>query len=321
MPIMLYTSISINQIDIEDQLFQLDHIDNSDLQWEGSQPLFNPVWLHQKSPTQYRIIDGFKVISRAKSLIPQELIAAAVFPEDSNLVQLWEQRMRKRNYESNLSTIAYLRGLEKLMEVLQLDSYPLDGEEGYHPPEIGLQTFNRQTLNEILEKTKYYEPFTDIQQLGYKELRHLDRLPAPVLNDLNLLFSSMQLKGKKLTSMLGLVDELKRGFGIQLSELLKDDELTASRTDLPPHQRYRPIKSRLLALRFPKLSKLLSEWDESLKLADLDKVVDIRHDPYFENDQLQFVFSPRNTADLKKRLQQVFDKVDSPELDRLFTFI
>jgi len=318
---MLYTSITINQIDVDDRMFQLDHIENSELQWEGTQPLFNPVWLHQKSLTQYRIIDGFKVISRAKSLTPQELIVAAVFPEDSNLVKLWEQRMRKRNYEGNLSAIAYIRGLEKMMESLQLDTYPLDGEEGYHTPEIGRQIFTRQILNEILGKTKYYEPFTDIQQLGYKEIRHLNKLSVPELNNLNLLFSSMQLKGKKLTSMLGLVDELKRGFGIQLSDLLNDDELTTSRMGLPPHQRYRPIKSRLLALRFPELSKLLSEWDESFKLAALDKVVNIRHDPYFEDDHLQFVFSPHNTAELKKQLQQVLDKVDSPELDRLFTFI
>ncbi len=318
---MLFESIAISKIDSKDELFRLESMNILPLQWDGCQPLHNPVWLQRIDPSTFRIIDGFKVIDLAKNTRLLESIPAMVFPEDSSLTQLWKQRAQKRELEGNLSTISFLRGLARLMNALQLPAYHADKEDTYFPSDIGQQVIKRNLLNSMVEKSQFYESFTDIHHLGYKELCFLDEKPQRYLDDLSRLMEGMQVKGKKLTSLLELIEELNRGFNIQLADLLADNPLATIRAETPTHQRYRRIKSRLLMLRFPQLTQLNSDWDDSLKQAGLGDIVEVKHDPYFENDFLQFVFSPRNTAEFKQQLEMVLNKTDSPELDCLFNFV
>ncbi len=318
---MFYSNIKLSQIDAEDRLFYLHHLNDSVQQWDGRLSLHNPIWLQTKAPDVFRIIDGFKVYDLAKYHTPEGLIPARVFPENSSLTQLWEQRVQKRKLENNLSTMAYLEGLLRVMKRLSLTSYPDDIGSGYLLPEIGQKVLSKEMLQDLIEPSQFYKAFTDIHQLGYNEIKLLSNKSEQDLSALCSLLEEMQLKGKKLTSLLHLIDELNRGYNIKLSDILKDSELTSIRESYPAHQRYRHIKSHLLTLRFPELNNLLMQWNDSVKGTNLDGIVDIRHDPYFEDDHIQFVFSSRTATELTKQLKQVLEKSNSAELKHLFSFI
>ncbi|MBU2645889.1 hypothetical protein KKI24_14365, partial [bacterium] len=154
-----------------------------------------------------------------------------------------------------------------------------------------------------------------------REICQLNEKPKQVLIDLSILLDQMQLKGKKLTSMIQIIDELKRGYNIPLADLLNDPQLIAIRKDFAAHQRYRHIKARLLSLRFPELSRLQREWDETIKKTGLGSLITIQHDPYFEDDCLQIILSARNPTELKQLLQQLLKKTEAPELEHLFSFV
>lgn len=318
---MSYSNIALTQIDAKDQLYYLDHLHDSALKWNGSQPLHNPIWLHEKRPSVFRIVDGFMVFDLANTYSPHDPLPARIFPESSSLTQLWELRAQKRALENNLSTIAYLRGLARIMDKVGLTFYPGDMEPAFLLPEIRQNVFSLKILQNLIHKSRHYENFTEIHQLGYNEINQLNNKSDSDLKAFDTLFMQMRLKGKKLTSMIQLIDELGRGYDIQLHDILKNTELETIRTNFPVHQRYRYIKAHLLTLRFPELNKLQAQWDKAVKSIGLDGLVDIEHDPYFENDQLNFVFSAHNAVELKKQLQQMLNKFDSSELELLFDFI
>jgi len=318
---MFFANVELNQIDAEDRLFYLHHLNDSIQQWDGNLSMHNPIWLQEMTPTVFRIVDGFKVYHLAKRYTPEGSIPAKVFPENSSLIQLWEQRVQKRKLENNLSTMAYLEGLLQMMKRLGLIAYPDDANSGYRLPEIGQKVLTLVMVQNLIDTSNHCKGFTDIHQLGYNEINLLNSKTESDLAALSTLFEQMQLKGKKLTSMLQLIDELSRGYSIQLSDILEDSELKATRESYPAHQRYRHIKSRLLTLRFPELNNLLAQWHDSVKRTGLDNVVDIRHDPYFENDHLEFVFSARTATELTKLLKRVLEKSESGELMHLFSFI
>lgn len=318
---MIFKEISLRQIDTDDELFKLDDTANAPLTWDGLQPLYNPVWLQQKKLSSFRIIDGFKVIQKAGKSAPERLIPATVFPEDSNLVELWKQRVRKRAQEANLSTAAFLRGLSQLLGSVAGSKYPDGDSDPFFPSDIGRQTFNRDELSRLVRGMKQFERFTDIHQLGFKQIIRLSKKTQIEMDSLGQLLESMQLKGKKLSSLLDLIEELDRGYGVQLANLLDDKQITGILSEIKPHQRYRHIKSRLLTLRYPQLNQLNSDWAESLRLSGLEKTVEVRHDPYFEDDTLEFVFTAQDTSELKEKLKQVVDAADSAALNKLFGLI
>lgn len=318
---MHYSNIALRQIDAEDRLYYLHHLNDSNLQWDGRQSLYNPVWLHEKRPSVFRIVDGFKVFQLAKRHSPHNKLPARVFSENSSLIRLWELRAQKRDLENNLSTMAYLQGLANIMEATLLTVYPDNTTPEFLPPKIGQRVFSLEMLQELISKSLHYEGFTDIHQLGYVEINLLNSKSESDLSALSTLFEQMRLKGKKLTSMLQLIDELNRGYNIQLSDILLNKELEAIRKNFPAHQRYRHIKSLLLTLRFPEYNKLQAKWDQLIKKANLEGIVDIEHGPYFEDDELKFIFSARNAIELKKKLIQLLDKPATSELDHLFDFI
>ena len=318
---MFYSYIKLGQIDAEDRLFYLHHLNDSVKQWDGSLSLHNPIWLQEKTPDVFRIIDGFKVYEQARYHTSEGLIPAKVFPENSSLTQLWEQRVQKRKLENNLSPMTYLEGLLRMMKGLKLTSYPDETGSGYFPQEIRQKVLSREMLQNLIDTSQFYKAFTDIHQLAYNEIKLLSSKSEHDLTSLSLLLEEMQLKGNKLTSLLHLIDELNRGYNIKLSDILKDSEITSILKNYPAHQRYRHIKSHLQTLRFPELNKLLVQWNDCIKRAGLDGIVDIRHDPYFEDDHLQFVFSSRTLTELTKQLKQVLEKSSSAELEHLFSFI
>lgn len=318
---MLFENIDIRWIDLTDELFYLDCVNDTPLDWDGTQPLFNPVWLQQKAASSFRIVDGFSVIRKLHTVSPDQSVPAMVFPESSSLIQLWEQRVRKRELEGNLSTAAYLIGLSRLMEKEQLTSYPVGNREADLPTSMKNRIFDRQSISQLIENFNHFSRFTDIHQLGFKQLDRLNTLSETELNLLGNLLDGMHLKGKKLTTLLDLVDELDRGFNIHISDLDRDTDLVKIRADIPPHQRYRHIKARLIALRFPQLSRLIADWDNALKRSELEGVADIRHDPYFEADSLEFLFTVSSTEELKQQLKAVLDRADTPELQKLFSLI
>lgn len=318
---MIFSHVDIQSIDLSQELFRLDDSNPAPIQWDGRQPLFHPVWLQRMDAGAYRIVDGFRVIALARTICPDQAIPALVFPEGSSLTGLWKLRAEKRAYEGNLSILTYLRGIFRLMQALQLTILPNSKDDWFFPGDISPCRFERDNLSEILGRFPNFQSFVEIHKLNYKDLCRLGSVPSSKLNDLSELLQGLKLKGKKLSSLLDLIDELERGYAIGSDDLLSDEKLTTIRLNMQPHQRYGAIKQRLLELRFPRLQQLKENWEEALRNADLSDGVDVRHDPDFEEETLQFVFTSQNAAQLQHQLKTVLSKTDTPELCRLFQLI
>jgi len=318
---MLIENIDSRRIDTGDLLYQLERPDDTPLDWDTTQPLFNPIWLQRKQQDAFRIVDGFRVVRAVVSGDGAVAIPARIFPENSNLLELWEQRVQKRGHEKNLSLFSWIESLSRIMAALPLEIYQPGANRGYLPPGMRTGPINRREVEQILEKSISFGSFTQIHQLEYQQLKTLTGYNSNELAHIGTLLGGLQLKGNKLSSLLELIQELYRGYGINSEQLLADEVLADIRSQFQPHQRYRHIKARLLELRYPRLSQLQFDWEKAVKQAGLQAAADILHDPYFEDEYLQFVIRAHSIENLRERLQVLLTAADSPGLKRLFEFI
>ncbi|MCP4754448.1 MAG: hypothetical protein GY866_26500 [Proteobacteria bacterium] len=318
---MNYEDIDVNKIEPNDRLYYLPHTDASQVQWDAESTLFNPVWLQKTEPDRFRIVDGFVVVRLAMEKKRGQTIPARIFSEDTNPVALWKLRVEKRFREKNLVAIGFLEGLTKLLEQRDVPGIPdeihgLSARMGISKKEIGLEQ-----LVGICNRSKIFADFTELNQLGYKEIIQLSDLKEDKLRLLNRLFEGLRLKGNKLSTMLQLIDDLKRGFGVTLPDILKDEEIKTILEKQPNHLRYKFLKQRLTRLRFPRLNALRQKWNQTIETMDLPPKIEIRHDPFFEADELQFVLNVSSLKELNRQIRQIEKRSDSSEFGRLFDFV
>ncbi|MBU3913910.1 hypothetical protein KKA14_00060 [bacterium] len=318
---MNFQNTILKEIDLSDHRYFLPHINKPPLHWEEDIVLHNPVWLQKKSDDTYRIVDGFLVI---ESLINEnriQSIPAQIFSKDTSPLHLWKLRIAKRQQENNLSILGLFEGLLSLMTLIKSDTLPIETVQLLRQAHIPEQEISREKLLLIREKSNHIHDFTQTDQLTYKELKKLSSFETKELALLNQLLYELDLKGNKLLSMLQLIDELDRGYRLSLSDILKNSEIQNILENMPAHQRYKCLKSKLMEFRWPELSRLQLDWEKTIGRLAFPSQIRIVNDPYFEADDIQFVISASSIEQFKSSIDQIQEKWCSTEFKDLFNFV
>lgn len=316
-----YRNIKLKNIDLNDRRFYLPHLRESDVLWEGETTLYNPVWLQEKDFHKYRIVDGFLVCSRAVKKNSDMKLPARVFTVEENPLTLWKLRVNKRIEEKNLSVFGLVGSLLELWEYSEQPGAKQEINKIMQEFGIPSQDIRLSKLCRITQKSELFRSFTEIDQLSYKDIYLLAALDDKTLRELGSLLDNLSLKGNKLTTILQIISELKRGYQITSYDIMQDEEIQQILNNRPPHQRYRFIKSRLTKLRYPTLSKMQTEWQDCIRQLNLSNRMEIKHDPNFEADDIHFVIKAGSLQELITHIKQVETKSKLSVFKRLFDFI
>lgn len=319
---MNYQDIDINEIDNQDRLFYLRHKSTAVKIGNAESMPYNPIWVQKVNKNQFRIVDGFLIVEQlTKDSTSQKIVPALVFPEDYNITKLWKKRTHKRFIEDNLSIIGFYEGLDLLLENCNLTEFPAVLKPIFIDLNIKESQLSRQKLKAIISKSKSFKNFTDISSLGYYDIDTLVTFNKNELNDLNVLFGELKLKGKKLTSILNTINDLRKGYTICLNDLTTDKNITKIIEEIPLHLRYKHIKQYLESLRYPRLNDLLNQWKSNLNRIKLPQSIKMVHDTFFEADEIQVIIKSGSIEDLKTDIKEFSEKMKTSEFKQLFNLI
>lgn len=314
--------VPITEINAENYEFELPVITSRTIEWNPVKTsLFNPVWLKSCGEKQYQIIDGFQVVRIAKESQQSIRIPAFVLGDDIKDSDIWQLRFQKRAMEGNLPLISvFLKLLEVTKKEDQIDFRGLVIET-LKKLNIPVGKLKVKFLEAVQEKYNVFKVFTDANQLGAKELFQLFSYDEVYLNKLARLFSGIALKGNKLNSILILLEELHKGFQLNLDCILDDVDIQTILKEVPEHHRYKALKQRLTELRYPLLSEQRVQWDAAVKKCTITGKISVECDPYFENDHLEFSLKVSNVAELTDLADQLKEMTDTGDVQQLFDII
>ena len=318
---MIYKKTDLKKIDLEERYFQIHNHRKGIPHFTTEIVPFFPIWLQVTGEDQYRVIDGFLITAFAADTRYSGALPAFIFPDGTDLLQLWDFRVCKRYFEDNLSPFCFLETLTKMRENNSIEAIKaiLNNtirQSGYRPLlEIS------EKLNEEYNNYDYIRSFTDPYSLGIKEIEQLANISKTDLLAISELLKNLRLKGNKLTTILNLITGLKFGYNLEVKKLLADSKIQLIINDLPPHQRYAHLKMRLIELRFPKLHELKQAWNQVNSAINLPERIGITHDPEFESDDIQLTLKAASLQELKSLLKTLQVKVETTDFPDLFNFV
>lgn len=319
---MDFKNINRNEIDIHDRLFYLNHKKETRLKGNTENIPYNPIWVQKITEKHFRIVDGFLTVDPLnKGNASQQEFSAFVFPEDYSIPKLWKKRIYKRLIEDNLTIIEFYKGLQRLLTHQHLTSSPEILKPLFDELNIKDTQIDLKKLAEIRDKSTQFKKFTDTDALGFHEINKMIALDINQLDELSSLFEGLQLKGKKLTSILNIINDLRKGYSINLSDLKTDKNILSIKENIPAHLRYKHIKQHLDSLRYPRLTELQNQWKNNLNHLKLSDNIKIVHDPFFEADEIQIMIKTSSVDGLKTSIDEISDKLNRIEFHQLFTLI
>lgn len=191
---MNYLNISLDLIDTSDVTYFVPPVQKSRFCFSDETSLYNPIWLQSLATGTYRIVDGFQVVTHLLQSTPDASLLARVFPEDSNLLDLWKLRIQKRQHECNLSVFGFLEGLSKLLTTLNLNELPIEAVDICRQMGLPEKEISLAFLSDLNAKAVVFSQFVELHQVGFKELTALSKMDIPTLNQLSVLFAEQQLR-------------------------------------------------------------------------------------------------------------------------------
>jgi hypothetical protein len=318
---MIFKNIDLDDIDFNDRYFQLqNHRDKLSAFTTDMVPYF-PIYLQPNGKGQFRVIDGFLVSAQVVNENLSNSIPAFIAPDSSDLLQLWKFRLQKRYLENNLSPFCFLEVLSQLKKHHSNDTILANLESAIRVSGYAKLVNLSEKLDGDSETMKSIKSFTDSYSLGMKEIDHLANITPPDLPFISTLFKDLNLKGNKLITILNLIFELKKGYGLEVKKLLDDSSIQEILTDLPPHQRYIRLKERLTELRYPKLHELEQSWKETKSVIGLPTRIAVNHDPEFESDDIRLTLTASSIQELQTQLETIQRKIETTDLQELFNFV
>jgi hypothetical protein len=314
-------NIDITAIDSEDTDFELFNLRSKQFKDAFQLLLYNPIFLQEKKPGEFKIIDGFlthQVISQNK----KNTIAAFVFNSNLSDLDLWIFRLSKRIEEKNFSLISIIKKLSVLIEDNpDLRQKNPDFRSVLEKLHIPTKLPVRKLFTDIINQEDQIAAITKPDFLNLKELVQLSKFKTETLIQLSKLLGALELKGNKLLSCLKMIEELQNGFGISVDNILKDHQIQQILVNGSENLKYKMIKQRLAELRFPRLNRMQQKWDQNLKALKLNQQISVTSDPYFEDDYLKIEMTVKSPEQLKVSLKQLNEKVSDKKLKNLFDLI
>lgn len=314
--------IPFDAIDLANREFEIPSISSQKFEWDSQKtPIFNPIWVKETGDNTYQLIDGFKVIDTIQSRSKVETIPAFVFSKDIKEWDIWQFRFKKRASEHNLPLVQVIIKCIELLLARGKEDIELRLKQVLMDLGVPTAKFKLLGVESFRTQIKLFKKFTDLNDLGHKELFYILNFDLAHLTSLAQFLSGMCLKGNKLSSLLVLLDELKKGFELGIDDILNDSEIKRITAEAPENHRYKAIKQRLIELRYPLLTEQKTAWESAIKQCKLPKGISIGCDPYFENDHLEMMIKIKEQKEVERVVHQLKKMMKSDDIQHLLDII
>lgn len=256
---------------------------------------------------------GFLVLDGLEELKAHggDHLPCRLFDQNSSPMDLWESLVLRRLSLGELSAFGMVHLLMSLAERSEVDFekvLPLTRQLGIKP-----KWLSAARLKEIRHALPILERFTDLFQLGGKELEALMALSQASLKRVASLLEGRRLKGQKLTSLLLLVGELEKAGKLDWPTFLVEHPHFDQETPLSE------IKQALEELRYPRLNQLKQRYQEARRL--LPEGVKVELDPFFEADSLHLSMELHSEKELLELCRQLNQACQEGHLQKLFDLL
>lgn len=314
---MQLKNVSIKKICFADDLFRLHHLSPQQIKWNGEFPLFNPIWVHE-TDDGYRLIDGFSIVEKTMESNGVTSIPAYVYPKETDCFLLLKMRLAKRLTEHNLSVfdlgevVARFQSLNFLSQAQTLAIY--ETCEMVNPRKA------TQVFSVLIPNKRVLESFTEVYHLKYKELEMLAKFDSEELDAIGQLLLKLNLSGNKLMKILKLIEELKLGFDLSPSDLIRHPLRSKVGVEMAPHHRYAAISHFLTEVRNPRRSKLLAAWIKNKRKLPLPNM-EIIDDSTFEADHIKLLLTFSTQEMFENQVKTLSKMVKNEDFLDLFAFL
>ena len=326
----LLENISISRLDALNCTFNwfpgdLPDCDRDSIQKDG---IRLPLLVQSDDDSKFRLIDGFKRLSRLKYLqeksaekYKQEQLPCLIIPRFVSFRDVAKIRLNTIPSDNkNFSGIHLCRVLNMLSDA------------GFSKNEIAFQVFpsfgvvpSMRLVGQLLDLQKKMvtcgkqaESFLpeSMMRMGYEDLLPLLKFSNSDFRYVLRLAEKMVVKGKKWRNLLQVLDEVIRLRETTVVELFHHPEMQKIIEDsnIQGLVRYRLLKQQLDVLRYPELSKLRKRFDRKSKILKLPERMILECDQYFENDELAIKIKFRSVDELKDHLINLSYSVNSADL-------
>ena len=287
-----------------------------------------PLLVQEVENSKFIIIDGFKRLSwlkyaQGKSIekFQQEQLPCLIIP--SILSSKDVARIRLDTVTGDQKSFSGIH-LCKVLNMLC--------EEGFSEHEIAFevlpsfgvisslrlvgQLINLQkklVIFELKDESKLPE---SIMIMGYEDLLPLLKFKSTDLYYVTTLADKMEVKGKKWRNLLQVLDEVIRLQETSVAEILYNPEIKKILDDSNIYGpvRYRLLKQKLDALRYPQLNKMRKNFDQNFKYLKLSEQITLESDKYFEKEELALKMKFCSVDELRAHLKILSNSVNSVNL-------
>ena len=316
-PTYIFKSISIESIDIDDQLtnFSFDIPPISLKQSIEEIGVIHPVTLVPLGKS-FRIVCGHKRIKIVSQLkikeIPARILSPAPDEEAMLMLNLSENQFLHQYSDIEKGLILSKLYTVKIPEIRIIEKYM---------PMLGLEK-SKKLLDDYLS--------TNQLVLGLKTLLHEMNIPLRVFSVFfnwsdesteaaEHFFSALRPGINKWRDILEWVDEISIRDQTKPSDLFELPELKAivNQNDLSPNVRYDQIRQLFYSKRYPILSKLRVRLARSLDALKLDDKTRVHVQDSFESDEIRIEMKFRTREEYVSQLEKLVRASDSEALDEL----
>lgn len=273
----------------------------------------NLIWL-QKIEGMFRIVKGFHLASSHQG----DILPAVILNESIDTWDIWKEMVLEKQAAAQAV----------FLDILLKTKSGFDW--GEIPESELLQLFRYwgvKKSTDLIQIIIFYEKYKedlreviDFKRAVFSDWKKLSEFKVISIQDLSSIFRKQPLQGKKLQSILVLLNEIKRKQG----KYWREDHLNPLKGDsllIPFNQHYKEVKDFLIKMRYPRLNQLKNDWMKALQSADLPSNAMLEVDEFFESDEIRLVFTSDNQADLLKNTSDDFQNQYGTVFKKLFEII
>jgi len=282
-------SIPLEHIELSDETFSVNFMPDlgrlrSSIKEIG---LIQPALLRGKGE-RYQIVSGFRRIQVVRELgIPA--IEARVFQEsEADDFRLFSITLHENLTGRGLNAVEIAYVLERLVHRFRVD------------PGVVIQTFlpllsletNEKILNTYLSLARMEEEikrYVVQEKVSRSNIRRFSSFPSEDRMAILALVSRLKLGENSLRETLTLLEEISRREQRGVRDIVERPEIRTvlSHQELTSSQRTERVKKGLMALRYPRMSRLEELFDVNRKGLNLPSGLAVLHPPYFEGKGLK----------------------------------
>jgi len=316
-------TVALAEIDATDLLFSLNPVspDPALVASVAAIGLAQPLRLQKRLDHRFRIVSGFQRFAAARAA-GLESLPAFVYPNTTDLLQLYEWVLAEKSYAKPLNALQASCAITRLRT-----DFSRSDEE------IIRRFFPLMRLAPNPRLLSLYAPLQRLE-LPLQLLLLQDELSIEIAAALAARSAQEQICFHDVMQTLRLGKNRQREFWLLLTDIERMQKTSFSQLlgqaplgpvlaepSLTPSQKSDKLKLALMHLRYPAYSAALDRYEKILQRAKLPPEIHLRPAPYFASDQFQVDFSFRSAKELKQRLKVLQTMLDQGLADELMDLV